>query len=192
MTEAAAESVGERTININANKNIKLWYCKEVKELADMKHFYLSQSENVFELIVLFIFSGQIYSTLADSSICQHSENKLYHNKTCDRTCEIQYPSCLYESPQLQPSCTCEHKYRVILTTSDPKTCVDPGHCPKTCSKPNFFWDDCGCRCPITCKYRKPRPCVEICQPGCYCKRGFILNEDTMECVKEEECPTKS
>ncbi|KAL3285860.1 hypothetical protein HHI36_000380, partial [Cryptolaemus montrouzieri] len=37
ITEAAAESVGERTININAKKNIKSWYCKEVKELADMK-----------------------------------------------------------------------------------------------------------------------------------------------------------
>ncbi|KAK9892788.1 hypothetical protein WA026_021979 [Henosepilachna vigintioctopunctata] len=37
ITEAAAESAGERTININANKNIKSWFCKEVKELADVK-----------------------------------------------------------------------------------------------------------------------------------------------------------
>ncbi|KAL3271791.1 hypothetical protein HHI36_022261 [Cryptolaemus montrouzieri] len=48
ITEAAAKSVGDRTININTNKNIKSWNCKEVVELADMKRksylLYLSSS----------------------------------------------------------------------------------------------------------------------------------------------------
>ncbi|KAL3287451.1 hypothetical protein HHI36_001922 [Cryptolaemus montrouzieri] len=141
------------------------------------------------KLIALFIFSCQIYSTFAASSKCEPNKNLVHSKKNCDRTCEIQFPSCLTESPPLQPSCICEPSYRVILSTSNLKTCVDSEDCPKTCSKPNFFWDDCGSRCPITCKYRKPRPCVRICQPGCFCKNGFILNEDTKECVKEDECP---
>ncbi|KAL3287555.1 hypothetical protein HHI36_002023 [Cryptolaemus montrouzieri] len=116
------------------------------------------------KVIIFIVLSCQIYSTFSDSAKCQPNESSL----------------CVTDSPYTRWSY--EPELRIISS-------LNPNICPRLCNKPNFFWNDCGSRCPITCKYREPRICILLCQPGCFCKSGFILNEDTMECVKEEECP---
>ena len=35
-------------------------------------------------------------------------------------------------------------------------------------------------------KFRKP--CSKICEPGCQCQSGFVLNEDGL-CIQPEDCP---
>lgn len=49
----------------------------------------------------------------------------------------------------------------------------------------------CGPYCVYTCQ--RPRPpntgCFDVCNPGCFCKRNFILDESTNKCVALNDCP---
>ena len=52
------------------------------------------------------------------------------------------------------------------------------------------MWDDCGTICPITCDNYDSKPfCADVCVPGCFCKKGYILNNGT--CVKPHMCPSE-
>lgn len=46
--------------------------------------------------------------------------------------------------------------------------------------------------CTRTCKnIHKTISCHRICKPyGCQCPNGTVLNNDTKQCVKPDECPT--
>jgi hypothetical protein len=65
--------------------------------------------------------------------------------------------------------------------------CIPLNKCPK-CTKKNQEYKPCGTRCPETCD--NPNPiCVEVCQPGCFCKEGYILHNG--KCILKTYCPKK-
>ncbi|KAK9872468.1 hypothetical protein WA026_017937 [Henosepilachna vigintioctopunctata] len=105
----------------------------------------------------------------------------------CPATCEFQHPPCYINSFVPQPGCQCKNGY--IFLSNTQRKCVKYADCPKKCSKPHFVWNDCGTRCPSTCVQPGPRPCVKICERGCFCKEGYILDDFQMECVRKEQCP---
>jgi hypothetical protein len=45
----------------------------------------------------------------------------------------------------------------------------------------------CGSPCESTCSHPDPIFCKAKCQPGCFCKEGFV-QESNGECVKVEDC----
>ncbi|XP_076163025.1 chymotrypsin inhibitor-like isoform X2 [Ptiloglossa arizonensis] len=54
--------------------------------------------------------------------------------------------------------------------------------CPR-----NEIWNECGSACPPTCKNPKPQICIDLCVPGCTCKRGFLRN-NAGKCVPPSAC----
>lgn len=56
------------------------------------------------------------------------------------------------------------------------------------CGK-NEEYSDCGSACPDSCQ-RRNRHCIQRCESGCFCKKGYIRDDATGNCVREEECQT--
>ncbi|KAK9872471.1 hypothetical protein WA026_017940 [Henosepilachna vigintioctopunctata] len=134
-----------------------------------------------------------IYSTTATSlHRCGRHARLVNSNRyNCFPTCECSNPSCP-PAPLLfrEKVCECRHGY-VFLSTTD-KRCVKYSECPRypeICRGKNIVWNECGSHCPPTCQNRRPGPCKLSCNPGCFCKPGYLLNTVTNECVKEEQCP---
>ena len=46
----------------------------------------------------------------------------------------------------------------------------------------------CGSACEATCRNRNPI-CITVCQPGCSCPAGQVINEKTRSCVPQNRCP---
>lgn len=44
------------------------------------------------------------------------------------------------------------------------------------CHDPNGEFSFCEAHCKRTCD-QEPQPCSKICQPGCVCKNGYIVDE---------------
>ncbi|XP_057338318.1 chymotrypsin inhibitor-like [Microplitis mediator] len=51
---------------------------------------------------------------------------------------------------------------------------------------PHAKWNDCGSPCTSTCDHKYPAGgnCMAVCEPGCYCEKGYIKETDG-SCVKE-------
>ncbi|XP_068147765.1 uncharacterized protein [Drosophila tropicalis] len=54
---------------------------------------------------------------------------------------------------------------------------------------PNATRVICGGVCPETCQY-KSLYCVSYCGVPCKCKRGFIFNELSLQCILRSDCPS--
>uniref|UniRef100_A0A0M3J5U6 TIL domain-containing protein n=1 Tax=Anisakis simplex TaxID=6269 RepID=A0A0M3J5U6_ANISI len=52
----------------------------------------------------------------------------------------------------------------------------------------NEEFTECGTACPATCDQKGPIPCTKWCIPGCFCKKGYILDRKGGACVRETEC----
>ncbi|KAJ4151546.1 hypothetical protein LMH87_012238 [Akanthomyces muscarius] len=74
---------------------------------------------------------------------------------------------------------------RFILTAmSFPTVLAGLPTCPS-----NERWTR-GLRCSESCRNAScPPPCVPNYTHGCFCIQGYLRNEDTKECVKQESCP---
>ncbi|KAL6362801.1 hypothetical protein LRP88_04109 [Fusarium phalaenopsidis] len=48
-------------------------------------------------------------------------------------------------------------------------------------------WSDCGSACPETCTSSPDRVCITLCVPGCFCKKGLVLNA-AGTCVPKSKC----
>ncbi|XP_039439707.1 zonadhesin-like [Culex pipiens pallens] len=90
--------------------------------------------------------------------------------------------------------CTCREGY---VRNADGE-CVLPEECPRHESAEestkcgcNEEFNRCGSACPETCDILlgvAPRkPCIKICVEGCFCKEGFVRNQDG-KCVPASEC----
>ena len=53
--------------------------------------------------------------------------------------------------------------------------------CPK-----NMIFDFCGTACPPTCSERKSKICIQVCIMGCFCKDGYVLDNDI--CIPVNQC----
>ncbi|GFY60956.1 zonadhesin [Trichonephila inaurata madagascariensis] len=86
------------------------------------------------------------------------------------------------------------------LVRDDEGECVKPKDCPQSTQEPqgpggstetckkNEEYLPCGSACPPTCSNSgKNEICTTQCVSGCFCKKGFLRN-DQGECVRPEEC----
>ncbi|XP_044746159.1 serine protease inhibitor swm-1-like [Coccinella septempunctata] len=135
----------------------------------------------MFKVIFITFFCHYAVELVA-SQQCQLSKS----SRSCQPTCEFMHPPCR-KSVNPQDLCQCEEGY--ILLNYKNTTCVPIEECPSKCSSPNLFWNDCGSKCPKTCQKPNPQACTKICEPGCFCEEGLILNEANMECIKPKNCP---
>ncbi|CAG5091378.1 Oidioi.mRNA.OKI2018_I69.PAR.g13019.t1.cds [Oikopleura dioica] len=55
---------------------------------------------------------------------------------------------------------------------------------------PNSSYNECGTACPSVCGIPDADFCIEVCVPGCFCDRGFILDEKDGVCISEDDCNT--
>ncbi|KAK9872470.1 hypothetical protein WA026_017939 [Henosepilachna vigintioctopunctata] len=132
------------------------------------------------------IFSACMVLVSSSPRRCGRNEVWAEWRDSCPPTCEFRNPPCIIETTQPPPGCTCKPGY--IYLNSVERICVKISECPKTCSEPIFFWNDCGSRCPLTCFNQEPRYCEEVCQPGCFCPRRYILDDITNQCVRRSNC----
>ena len=55
---------------------------------------------------------------------------------------------------------------------------------------PGEVFNDCH-SCPRTCaELIDPHLCIAVCERGCGCPEGKLLDEDTNKCVSMNECPS--
>merc|ERR1712002_1403481 len=56
----------------------------------------------------------------------------------------------------------------------------------------NEEFKECGTACPGTCQNGGGvQPCQKLCVTGCFCKQGFILDEQSEKCVLKKDCPAE-
>ena len=53
----------------------------------------------------------------------------------------------------------------------------------------NEEYNQCGSACPAKCGDSPSQICIQQCVAGCFCKKGFILNEENGKCIPENGCP---
>ena len=84
------------------------------------------------------------------------------------------------------PGCACKQG---LLLDENTDECVPESKCRKKCLK-NSFFNSCGSGCEKSCQTRAhPKFCTFGCVQKCSCESGFILNEESGECIQEENCP---
>ncbi|KFM77647.1 Zonadhesin, partial [Stegodyphus mimosarum] len=126
-----------------------------------------------------------------DNGICIPSDqcpkgicgtNEEYNNcgTACPPTCSKPNPVC---TKQCTRGCFCKKGY----IRNDNGICIPKEQCPKgTCGK-NEEYKDCGTACPPTCS-KPDRICIEQCVSGCFCKKGYIRNDNHI-CIPKKDCP---
>lgn len=67
--------------------------------------------------------------------------------------------------------------------------CIKLEHC---CPNQYEVYDECGSACPLTCESPYSTPCIEICNPGCFCSYGTIRDTASGKCVNISDCTCKS
>ncbi|GFR05007.1 hypothetical protein TNCT_498982 [Trichonephila clavata] len=118
---------------------------------------------------------------------CDENEEYTDCGSACPPTCSNQgkNQACIL---LCVPGCFC----REGLVRNDAGKCVEPEDCPSSpeeICKENEEYLSCGSACPPTCSNSgKNEICTTQCVSGCFCKEGFVKN-DQGECVKLEECP---
>lgn len=134
----------------------------------------------------------------------QCSDNEIF--KPCGSACA---PSC--KNPNPGPACTrqcvigCFCKEGYLRNANG--ICVESHKCEEIEAenpmlfafpsemmqcKENEFFTACGSACAPTCKNPIPSTmCTRQCVPGCFCKSGFLKNEQGI-CVQSEKCEEKT
>jgi len=118
------------------------------------------------------------------------------HCKGCDGTCQTPNPMC---HRICLPGCACKKDH----LRNEQGVCIPTRECETTMPeaamlfayppelsqcKENEMFMTCGTACPATCT--NPRPsavCTRQCIVGCFCKAGFLKNDQGV-CVHSETC----
>jgi len=124
-------------------------------------------------------------------SQCSCGTNEFFNDcgSACPDTCEIRSQSC---TRQCVPGCYCNNGF-IRLNNQSNSPCIPISECNNSlCYDPNAEYTECGSTCPGTCDdernpLQKFRICLRTCQPGCFCKKGFVL-ETNGKCVKPQSC----
>ncbi|PIC30630.1 hypothetical protein B9Z55_021810 [Caenorhabditis nigoni] len=78
------------------------------------------------------------------------------------------------------------HEIVCVTTPCDPiPTCEPIGD--SRCPGKNQEFLECGSACPKKCGEKEPMACIQVCRQGCFCKKGFCLNESG-QCVVDINC----
>ncbi|KAM3923462.1 venom serine protease inhibitor-like [Leptodactylus fuscus] len=68
----------------------------------------------------------------------------------------------------------------ILISAQDIRTTT-----PKDCG-PNKEFKECGPSCPPNCTHPNGTACNKMCNPGCFCKEGYVLLGDS--CIEKEKC----
>lgn len=52
----------------------------------------------------------------------------------------------------------------------------------------NEEYKQCGSPCQPTCEEQEEMACMAKCEPGCFCKKGFVRDSNG-KCVDKRQCP---
>lgn len=57
------------------------------------------------------------------------------------------------------------------------------------CAEEFEEYTDCGSACPLTCDNPTGEDvmCIDVCVPGCFCKKGYVRDENG-KCVEPKNC----
>ncbi|RZB39094.1 zonadhesin, partial [Asbolus verrucosus] len=100
----------------------------------------------------------------------------------CPPTCENPKPKfCPYMCVE---GCVCKEGF---IRNAEGGVCIPTDSCLEVC-KENEVYNDCGTLCPGTCS-EPVKSCNKMCASGCFCQEGYILDNESQECIKIEECP---
>eukprot|EP00486_Rosalina_sp_Unknown_P000472 CAMPEP_0201565154 /NCGR_PEP_ID=MMETSP0190_2-20130828/4046_1 /ASSEMBLY_ACC=CAM_ASM_000263 /TAXON_ID=37353 /ORGANISM="Rosalina sp." /LENGTH=525 /DNA_ID=CAMNT_0047982299 /DNA_START=52 /DNA_END=1629 /DNA_ORIENTATION=- len=131
--------------------------------------------------------------TTDDVTVC--GENEVFDGcgTACPKKCGD--PDIVACTKQCVPGCFCDIESGYVLTEEDGE-CILETECPteepiilttEECGE-NEVYDSCGTACPKKCGDSGFGPCVLSCNPGCFCKPGYVLDEEDGECIPEDEC----
>ncbi|CAO1396939.1 unnamed protein product [Diamesa tonsa] len=123
---------------------------------------------------------------------------------SCGTSCEA---TCDNQNPMICPKicvagCFCNKGFIkessgicIKIEKCPISTCKDPNSEHNTCGSScrcddrNSYANECGSACEASCKNPNPKgPCPDVCVRGCFCKPGFLKNDQGV-CVPVEECP---
>ncbi|KAI6656480.1 Tenascin-like [Oopsacas minuta] len=136
-----------------------------------------------------------IFSCNRPTNPCGEDEVHWECGTACPPTCDDPNPEC---EEYCQAGCVCKES---TVRNSD-GDCVTVSDCPKDPEDPskeecvgNQVYVECKSNCPYTCNncYDEVN-CENItCTPGCDCKDGFVLADNTHNvCIQESECQDSS
>ncbi|GIZ02054.1 hypothetical protein CEXT_77441 [Caerostris extrusa] len=114
---------------------------------------------------------------------CGQDEEYYQCTPSCKNTCEN------FNNPGVKcqcgpPGCFCK---KGLIKRMDGK-CVLPNQCPvKVICRANAQFSMCKSPCRPTCQNPSPTPCNERCVSGCFCKDGYVEEEDG-RCVLFQNC----
>uniref|UniRef100_A0A182NIS5 TIL domain-containing protein n=1 Tax=Anopheles dirus TaxID=7168 RepID=A0A182NIS5_9DIPT len=119
-------------------------------------------------------------------------ENAEYNEcgTACPETCDTPFPNTKLCINKCVPGCFCKDGYvlnengECILRCQS--SCLPPPP-PTECGE-NEVYSECGTACRATCDKPEPGICFDLCVEGCFCKEGYVLNENN-ECVLPCQCP---
>jgi len=124
-------------------------------------------------------------------SECPCGKNEVFSKcgTACPATCAGEPGIC---TEQFVIGCVCEEGY-VRKNNDKNSPCILKSQCGNsTCKDPNAEYTTCGSYCARTCDDERnpiqpPRLCPAVCIKGCFCKKGFV-RENNGKCVPPEQC----
>ncbi len=124
-------------------------------------------------------------------SQCPCRTNEVFNpcGSACPDTCASRLQSC---TKQCVPGCVCQNGF-IRLNNQSNSPCIPESECNNSlCYDSNAEYTECGSTCPQTCDdernpIRKFKICSRTCQPGCFCKKGFVLEKNS-KCIRPEYC----
>ncbi|KAJ3659791.1 hypothetical protein Zmor_011462 [Zophobas morio] len=132
--------------------------------------------------------SGPCVPRASCKNVPQCAANEIYTKcaPLCPPTCEEKEPKpCL---DKCLDGCVCKEGYIRSVTGG---ACVPEDTCDiDVCTKSNQVYKDCGTPCPGTCE-QPLRVCERRCVPGCFCQEGYVLDPETQECIRLQNCPNR-
>ncbi|GJQ81448.1 hypothetical protein Trydic_g14605 [Trypoxylus dichotomus] len=117
---------------------------------------------------------------------CTFRNEKLSHCRPpCPKTCRDPQPHPCHHIGPCRGGCVCKDGY---VRDTENGNCVREGNCPdQKCYGYHEIFEDCGSHCPPICG-EPPKPCILLCERGCFCEPGFIREHDGGQCISHEEC----
>jgi hypothetical protein len=114
---------------------------------------------------------------------CMENEELTECGWLCQPTCNNNAPqNC---SDGCVETCVCKKGY---IRSAVDGPCVPQDSCSQEICKANEVYKDCGTACPGTCS-QPLRVCERKCVAGCFCQEGYVLDDQTNECVPVDSCP---
>ncbi|XP_063923424.1 von Willebrand factor-like [Zophobas morio] len=114
--------------------------------------------------------------------ICKEHEQFTTCRHLCPEICnqtEIVYCILLCRGS----GCNCAEGY---VRTKD-GDCIPNTYCRLNCEK-NAVYNACGTACPPTCT-EPQKTCGKQCVRGCFCKKNYVIDDNTGRCIKKVNCP---